>query len=57
MPQTHVDDPTRERLQDPRLIRAVFDRITAPTREKQLELDALAKQPPSPTRRGPEPDR
>lgn len=57
MPQTHVDDPTRERLQDPRLIRAVFERITAPTREKQLELDALANQAPSPARRGPDVDR
>jgi len=57
MPQIHVDDPTRERLQDPRLIRAVFDRITAPTREKQLELDALAKPAPSPARRGPDVDR
>ena len=57
MPQTHVDDPTHERLQDPRLIRAVFDRITAPTRARQLELDALANRAPSPSRRGPEPDR
>jgi len=57
MPQIHAGDPTRQRGQDPRLIHEVFERITAPTREKQVELDALAKAPPFPARRGPEPDR
>jgi cell filamentation protein len=57
MPQTHFNDPTAQRAEDPRLIHAVFERIAAPTREKQLELDALAKTTPSPARRGLEPDR